>query len=135
MTGFYTLFQKEWLRFWKVAVQTVLAASKARISEAHPLAGGGRPWPGVPPPLARRAASPPLIPTGAVPPLDVRALLRTHYLMPPALADLVARCLQWSPSHRITAADAVKHDALWAAGVLSPQSKAKLLKAMQVVRK
>lgn len=25
MTGFYTLFLKEWLRFWKVAVQTVLA--------------------------------------------------------------------------------------------------------------
>ncbi len=25
MTGFYTLFHKEWLRFWKVKVQTVLA--------------------------------------------------------------------------------------------------------------
>ena len=25
MTGFYTLFHKEWLRFWKVSVQTVLA--------------------------------------------------------------------------------------------------------------
>jgi ABC-2 type transport system permease protein len=25
MTGFYTLFYKEWLRFWKVRVQTVLA--------------------------------------------------------------------------------------------------------------
>ncbi len=25
MTGFYTLFYKEWLRFWKVSVQTVLA--------------------------------------------------------------------------------------------------------------
>ncbi|MGH8623612.1 MAG: ABC transporter permease [Burkholderiales bacterium] len=25
MTGFYTLFRKEWLRFWKVSVQTVLA--------------------------------------------------------------------------------------------------------------
>ncbi|MES2564228.1 MAG: ABC transporter permease [Pseudomonadota bacterium] len=25
MTGFYTLFYKEWLRFWKVKVQTVLA--------------------------------------------------------------------------------------------------------------
>ncbi|MGW8184067.1 MAG: hypothetical protein ACWGMT_08920, partial [Burkholderiales bacterium] len=23
--GFYTLFRKEWLRFWKVRVQTVLA--------------------------------------------------------------------------------------------------------------
>ena len=25
MAGFYTLFYKEWLRFWKVSVQTVLA--------------------------------------------------------------------------------------------------------------
>ena len=25
MTGFYTLFYKEWLRFWKVRLQTVLA--------------------------------------------------------------------------------------------------------------
>ena len=25
LTGFYTLFLKEWLRFWKVSVQTVLA--------------------------------------------------------------------------------------------------------------
>lgn len=25
MTGFWTLFHKEWLRFWKVSVQTVLA--------------------------------------------------------------------------------------------------------------
>jgi ABC-2 type transport system permease protein len=25
MTGFYTLFRKEWLRFWKVSVQTILA--------------------------------------------------------------------------------------------------------------
>ena len=25
MTGFQTLFYKEWLRFWKVSVQTVLA--------------------------------------------------------------------------------------------------------------
>jgi ABC-2 type transport system permease protein len=25
MTGFYTLFHKEWLRFWKVSVQTILA--------------------------------------------------------------------------------------------------------------
>jgi ABC-2 type transport system permease protein len=25
ITGFYTLFRKEWLRFWKVSVQTVLA--------------------------------------------------------------------------------------------------------------
>src|SRR5262245_63755933 len=25
LQGFYTLFQKEWLRFWKVSIQTVLA--------------------------------------------------------------------------------------------------------------
>src|SRR4051795_13755660 len=25
MAGFYTLFYKEWLRFWKVSVQTILA--------------------------------------------------------------------------------------------------------------
>ena len=25
LTGFYTLFRKEWLRFWKVSVQTILA--------------------------------------------------------------------------------------------------------------
>ena len=25
VTGFYTLFRKEWLRFWKVSVQTILA--------------------------------------------------------------------------------------------------------------
>ena len=25
MTGFQTLFYKEWLRFWKVNVQTILA--------------------------------------------------------------------------------------------------------------
>src|SRR5215510_7200163 len=25
LTGFYTLFLKEWLRFWKVSVQTILA--------------------------------------------------------------------------------------------------------------
>ena len=24
-TGFYTLFRKEWMRFWKVKVQTILA--------------------------------------------------------------------------------------------------------------
>ncbi len=25
ITGFHTLFRKEWLRFWKVSVQTILA--------------------------------------------------------------------------------------------------------------
>jgi len=25
LQGFYTLFRKEWLRFWKVSVQTILA--------------------------------------------------------------------------------------------------------------
>src|SRR5262245_64270139 len=25
ITGFYTLFRKEWMRFWKVSVQTILA--------------------------------------------------------------------------------------------------------------
>ena len=25
LTGFYTLYRKEWLRFWKVSVQTILA--------------------------------------------------------------------------------------------------------------
>jgi ABC-2 type transport system permease protein len=52
MTGFFTLFYKEWLRFWKVAVQTVLApvltALLFLLVFAHTLRGGIEPFPGVP---------------------------------------------------------------------------------------
>src|SRR5688572_4960397 len=51
MTGFYTLFQKEWLRFWKVAVQTVLApvltALLYLLVFAHTLRGHVEVFPGV----------------------------------------------------------------------------------------
>src|ERR1700750_1762836 len=51
MTGFYTLFQKEWLRFWKVKVQTVLApvltAMLYLLVFAHTLRGHAQVYPGV----------------------------------------------------------------------------------------
>lgn len=51
MTGFYTLFYKEWLRFWKVSVQTVLApvltALLYLLVFAHTLRGHVEPYPGV----------------------------------------------------------------------------------------
>jgi ABC-2 type transport system permease protein len=51
MTGFLTLFRKEWLRFWKVAVQTVLApvltAGLYLLVFAHTLRGHVEPFPGV----------------------------------------------------------------------------------------
>ncbi len=50
--GFYTLFYKEWLRFWKVAVQTVLApvlsALLFLLVFGHTLRGSLEPYPGVP---------------------------------------------------------------------------------------
>jgi ABC-2 type transport system permease protein len=50
-TGFYTLFLKEWLRFWKVAVQTVLApvltALLYLLVFAHTLRGHVEVFPGV----------------------------------------------------------------------------------------
>ena len=51
MTGFYTLFYKEWLRFWKVSVQTVLApvltALLYLLVFAHTLRGHVEVYPGV----------------------------------------------------------------------------------------
>jgi ABC-2 type transport system permease protein len=51
MTGFYTLFYKEWLRFWKVKVQTVLApvltALLYLLVFAHTLRGRLDVYPGV----------------------------------------------------------------------------------------
>lgn len=51
MTGFYTLFYKEWLRFWKVKVQTVLApvltALLYLLVFAHTLRGRLEVYPGV----------------------------------------------------------------------------------------
>jgi ABC-2 type transport system permease protein len=51
VAGFYTLFYKEWLRFWKVAVQTVLApvlsALLFLLVFGHTLRGSLDPYPGV----------------------------------------------------------------------------------------
>ncbi len=51
MIGFYTLFLKEWLRFWKVAVQTVLAPVLTALLYlfvfAHTLRGHVEVFPGV----------------------------------------------------------------------------------------
>jgi len=51
ITGFYTLFYKEWLRFWKVSVQTVLApvltALLFLLVFAHSLRGRVEVFPGV----------------------------------------------------------------------------------------
>jgi ABC-2 type transport system permease protein len=51
MTGFYTLFYKEWLRFWKVKVQTVLApvltALLYLLVFSHTLRGRLQVYPGV----------------------------------------------------------------------------------------
>lgn len=51
MTGFYTLFYKEWLRFWKVSVQTVLApvltALLYLLVFGHALSGRVEVFPGV----------------------------------------------------------------------------------------
>ena len=51
MTGFYTLFYKEWLRFWKVSVQTVLAPVMTALLYllvfAHTLRGRVDVFPGV----------------------------------------------------------------------------------------
>jgi ABC-2 type transport system permease protein len=51
MTGFYTLFYKEWLRFWKVNVQTILApvltALLYLLVFAHTLRGHVEAYPGV----------------------------------------------------------------------------------------
>jgi ABC-2 type transport system permease protein len=51
MRGFYTLFYKEWLRFWKVKVQTVLApvltALLYLLVFAHTLRGHLQVYPGV----------------------------------------------------------------------------------------
>ena len=51
MTGFFTLFYKEWLRFWKVKVQTVLApvltALLYLLVFAHTLRGHVQVYPGV----------------------------------------------------------------------------------------
>jgi len=51
MTGFYTLFYKEWLRFWKVRVQTVLApvltALLFLLVFGHTLRNTLEPYPGV----------------------------------------------------------------------------------------
>ena len=51
MAGFYTLFYKEWLRFWKVSVQTVLApvltALLFLVVFAHSLRGQVEIFPGV----------------------------------------------------------------------------------------
>src|SRR4051812_15528219 len=50
-TGFYTLFRKEWLRFWKVSVQTVLApvltALLFLLVFGHTLRNTLEPYPGV----------------------------------------------------------------------------------------
>src|SRR5512142_3294877 len=49
--GFYTLFYKEWLRFWKVSVQTILApvltALLYLLVFAHTLRGSAQVYPGV----------------------------------------------------------------------------------------
>ena len=49
--GFYTLFYKEWLRFWKVSVQTVLApvltALLFLLVFSHSLRGHVEAFPGV----------------------------------------------------------------------------------------
>src|SRR4051812_7653510 len=51
MAGFYTLFYKEWLRFWKVSVQTILApvltALLYLLVFAHTLRGHVQVYPGV----------------------------------------------------------------------------------------
>ena len=51
MTGFLTLFYKEWLRFWKVSVQTVLAPVLTALLYlfvfAHTLRGHVQVYPGV----------------------------------------------------------------------------------------
>lgn len=51
MTGFFTLFYKEWLRFWKVSVQTVLApvltALLYLLVFGHALSGRVEVFPGV----------------------------------------------------------------------------------------
>jgi len=51
VTGFYTLFYKEWLRFWKVKVQTILApvltALLYLLVFAHTLRGRVEAYPGV----------------------------------------------------------------------------------------
>jgi ABC-2 type transport system permease protein len=51
MTGFFTLFYKEWLRFWKVSVQTVLApvltALLFLLVFGHTLRNSVDPYPGV----------------------------------------------------------------------------------------
>ena len=51
MTGFYTLFYKEWLRFWKVSVQTILApvltALLYLLVFAHTLRGHVEVYPGI----------------------------------------------------------------------------------------
>jgi ABC-2 type transport system permease protein len=50
-TGFWTLFRKEWLRFWKVRVQTILAPMLTSLLYllvfAHTLRGAAQPYPGV----------------------------------------------------------------------------------------
>ena len=50
-TGFYTLFLKEWLRFWKVSVQTILApvltALLFLVVFAYSLRGSVQVFPGV----------------------------------------------------------------------------------------
>jgi ABC-2 type transport system permease protein len=51
LTGFSTLFYKEWLRFWKVNIQTVLApvlsALLFLLVFGHTLRNSGEPYPGV----------------------------------------------------------------------------------------
>jgi len=51
MTGFYTLFHKEWLRFWKVSVQTVLAPVLTALLYlmvfGHALSGRVEVFPGI----------------------------------------------------------------------------------------
>src|SRR3989304_9780812 len=51
ITGFYTLFYKEWLRFWKVRVQTILApvltALLFLLVFGHTLRGTLEPYPGI----------------------------------------------------------------------------------------
>lgn len=51
MTGFYTLFHKEWLRFWKVKVQTVLGpvltAALFLLVFGHTLRNTLEPYPGI----------------------------------------------------------------------------------------
>ena len=51
LTGFTTLFYKEWLRFWKVNVQTILApvlsALLFLLVFGHTLRNTGEPYPGV----------------------------------------------------------------------------------------